>query len=612
MGGHHSANLTPDVNFLVVGDRATEKYEFVVGRRPDVTLLQPKVVGDMFARWQAGEDLDVTAELERGAMKVFDGMVINITNMRHEERDAMIPTLESHGAKYVKDLRRSCTHLITPVPAGDKYKYANLWSIATVVPQWVFHSLKRGAALPDRFYRTGMPEDEIGKGAIAEDVRPAAGAAAGAAGDKQVESRDNAKLVMRKRRAQTGGSDLFDSILGDTRPAKRQGLDQDDAAWQDVRREVAGPDTTTTAGSTAASTTTEGMFSGMVFDFQGFSAAQLKTLEAVVASHGGQLKRDTVRQATTLVLYSLMDPKLRPKRVPRDTVVLTEWALERSLHKKKLVFDEWGEFVVNRDLPALRGLSVSISGYSGVELLQLERLIEMLGARYQPVFVATHDLLIATPGSQKFEYAKKWGIPVVNERWLWETAHRGSPLPLDSPDYVTDGLHAPGRILRANQKALDQKSEEATVPPPAVPSSREPRQAESDAEPLDKGSRPNGETTGSETDAGGSTDQSRSDDARRSSRDRRLVGKATVSKLTMAFDRPSTHALDHPTEEPIAASQVSYVDVETQHHRQKLLEVLGEPSLSVTAPHQDQMTPAVDIVKDHTSNRASRKLRAKR
>jgi DNA replication regulator DPB11 len=566
-----------------------------VKNRPDIVLLRPQFISQLFAKWQKGDDFDLGEELEMGKVKVFEGMVINITNMRQEERSAMIPSIESHGGKYVKDLSRSCTHLITPIQSGEKYKYATLWSTPTVVPAWVFHSLKRGAALPERYYKTGLPDHEIGKGAVAEPF------VAAAAATKPKESRDAAKPVLRKRR-QPSGPDIFDTVLGDTsRPAaKKQATDREEEAWQDSRRVIdddsnAEPRVVRQQEPTAV----HGMFSDKIFEFEGFDASQVKTLEAVVVSHGGQLKQHTVKPANALVIYSHMDPKLKRKKVPKGMTVVTEWAIERSLHKKKLTLDFWGEFIVHRNVPGFQDVSISISGFSGVELLHLERLVEMLGARYQPVFVPAHDLLISTPGAQKFQYAKDWGIPIVNEQWLWECARRGTVVPLDSPEYVIDGLHQAGRVLA---------KEHRRIPPPAA---------------LTNGSR----NTRSETDneaeelEAHSANQSENSSGfvelrRPPSRDRRLVGKATVSKLTIAYHKAPLGAVQGADDAP-ATSQVSYVDVESQQ-KQKLLEVLGEPSLSVTAGYDDnKMTPAVDIVRNHSTNdeataRSNRRLRAKR
>ena len=77
----------------------------------------------------------------------------------------------------------------------------------------------------------------------------------------------------------------------------------------------------------------------------------------------------------------------------------------------------------------LNNIAISITGFSGLDLLHIERLIVVLGAQYYSSLTRKRSLLL-TPdrnvNGQKIIKAKDWDIPVVNVGWLWEVISRGS------------------------------------------------------------------------------------------------------------------------------------------------------------------------------------------
>jgi twin BRCT domain/BRCA1 C Terminus (BRCT) domain len=77
----------------------------------------------------------------------------------------------------------------------------------------------------------------------------------------------------------------------------------------------------------------------------------------------------------------------------------------------------------------LNNIAISITGFSGPDLLHIERLITLLGAQYFNNLTRKRSLLL-TPDrnvkGQKTIKAKDWGIPVVSLGWLWEVISRGS------------------------------------------------------------------------------------------------------------------------------------------------------------------------------------------
>jgi twin BRCT domain/BRCA1 C Terminus (BRCT) domain len=84
---------------------------------------------------------------------------------------------------------------------------------------------------------------------------------------------------------------------------------------------------------------------------------------------------------------------------------------------------------IHRLIVDLNNIAISITGFSGPDLLHIERLITLLGAQYYSNLTRKRSLLLTPDHSvkgQKMTKAKDWGIPVVSVGWLWEVISRGS------------------------------------------------------------------------------------------------------------------------------------------------------------------------------------------
>jgi DNA replication regulator DPB11 len=77
----------------------------------------------------------------------------------------------------------------------------------------------------------------------------------------------------------------------------------------------------------------------------------------------------------------------------------------------------------------MNNIAISITGFSGPDLLHIERLIALLGAHYYSNLTRKRSLLL-TPDhmvkGQKMVKANEWEVPVVSVGWLWEVISRGS------------------------------------------------------------------------------------------------------------------------------------------------------------------------------------------
>lgn len=602
MGGQHRTDLMSDVTFLIVGSRDTPKYEFAVKHRADMTFLRPSFILELGERWKSGEDFDITEEIERGKLQVFENLIVSCTNIQPEpDRKIFIDIVQSQGGTYSPDLTRQVTHLVSPSSTGRKYIYAKKWGIAIVDPLWVTKSVERGAALDTQYFSLDLPQDLRGKAAFVEPVEIKRAPVIKL-------TTATAKPVLKKKSGK-----VWDSIL--------QGIEKSDippsrdsvSAWADEKRYDNSldlepmEDHSRTSGNDTAK---PGLFSGYTFVYYGFSDKQITMLTNAVTSHGGSLKPwsnycTPDDSCTKYLVYSEMDPKELPGKLSSSASVITEWAIERSLYKKRTILDDnWCHFLPHHHLHDLHGIDISISGFSGIELLHLEKLIKILGATYQPVIIPQRDLLIATKGAQKFKFAMKYGIPIVNEKWLFECAKLGRAVGLTSPEWVMDGKEAPDRVLKSPvglrrrpdagnpKRTNDSISGGSSILPNPIMDMLS--SASSELEDRKRG-QPDVLLD--------SMDEPR--------KERRLVGRAAISKVDKistvgglirrmaTAESGSTSSIDKPDAGDGGDDvMVSYVDAETQKQRKKVLAVLGEYSATpLPMPQDDVMSPAVDLVR---------------
>lgn len=94
--------------------------------------------------------------------------------------------------------------------------------------------------------------------------------------------------------------------------------------------------------------------------------------------------------------------------------------------------DHFRDLVPHQDAGTLilgmNNIAISITGFSGLDLPHVEKLISLIGAQYYVNLTRKRSLLL-TPDVQikgpKTIRAREWGIPVVNVNWLWEVLSRG-------------------------------------------------------------------------------------------------------------------------------------------------------------------------------------------
>ncbi|SPQ26196.1 f3edb62b-1c02-4f66-b404-bc8eec9aa42f [Thermothielavioides terrestris] len=507
LGGQHKYDLTPDCTHLIVGDYNTAKYRHVAKERPDVRAMAAGWVEAVRDLWVQDAEIDFLA-LERewqlrpfetgGCEPAPDGSKLQrrrllccMTGFEDpDERQQIIDKIEANGGLYTGDLTKRVTHLIVHKPEGRKYQAAKNWGVTTVSVEWVHDSVERGLILDEKLYDPVLPREERGVGAWNKQKarisslgkRLRAHNAAGEEGQRKL--RKTASMKLNSQR-----DNLWGDILG-----KPQASGPTPAAvTQQASTKVAVPPAERTSQPTqpsgAKSLETQdskhssfgvsghnGVFASCCFYIHGFSPAKTEILVNVVASLGGLVCHSLDEVVSTsgaqlahrfLIVPQTSAADTHP-RVPENVHVITEFYIERCMHKK--YFFDPTQHIIGRPFPVFpisgfETLSICTAGFTGVDLNQADKSIRQLGAKYEERFTPNASILVCTSLSavrkQKLELALAWKVPVVRADWLWECISTGYMVPIAGflfPE-LKQKLEGPKLQTQGSEK---QKSKDST------------------------------------------------------------------------------------------------------------------------------------------------------
>lgn len=463
MGGEYSNHLMSDLNYLVVGDRNTDKFRFAVRERGDVLFVSPGAVSALHERWLLGETVTLQ-DLRNHLLPVFDQLTVCISRVSDKQHVARL--IERHGGKVTDLLTVGNLCVVTSSASGKRYEKALEWDIPVVDPQWVEDLVERGAALDMGFYGVGTP-NKTDACLVWSEV---------SGHKRQLEPR---RVHKRFKKA----ADVWDEVMGGKRDevmgvTRNEGTEaRQDEATGELPGETKAAREPTRAVETkpADSPQNPPLFANRLFSLHGFTPSQTSILETAIRSHAGTLVAACGDVFPAYLLLPLGFPyKTLPKEMrswvaravaagsPVD--IVTEWFVERSLHYQQLRLDRWGMPLRHLNLPASSPgfptqFRVAVSGFTGVELLHMLKLVERLGIQFCDTLTKDRECLVVNVGviplvlqtapkllayrfpevvtcatapllrvlvRNKIQAAKRWHIPIVLPAFLWEMAETGS------------------------------------------------------------------------------------------------------------------------------------------------------------------------------------------
>jgi DNA replication regulator DPB11 len=454
MGATHKLDLTGEVTHLIVGDLDTPKYKYVAKERPDIVVLDPKWIDAVREVWMDGGEVDVEGLEKKHRYPTLAGLKICITGITDQaRRNELSSTVEHEGAEYHGDLTKQVTHLLVAAPEGAKYKAAKDWRIHTVSLKWLEDSVQRGMALDPRYYDPTMSYEEQGKGAYRKESGPRTTLGKRVRTEERPSAgNENGKRKLRRhasRRLEDHSQDVWQDISAvdiSTTVAAPSETDQWTVGEEDSQLSLGrpGPRPQVRKSFNAQEVRTaeepdsrlQGVFSGWRVTMQGFAKDKAERLVQYLEPNGAHViqrlqdleapEADEYPWKLCLIVpHAQPSPDMHIDPAPSGVVTATEWWVERCLLYKQALdpeIDVLSQPLWNLNILGFSKLTVSTTGFSGVDYRQVAEAVKLSGATYQEQLNSTISILVSgssTVKKEKAYYAAKHHIPVVTADWLW-------------------------------------------------------------------------------------------------------------------------------------------------------------------------------------------------
>ncbi|KAH9826574.1 twin BRCT domain [Teratosphaeria destructans] len=457
LGAEHKLDLTSDVTHLIVGRTTTAKYRYVAKERPDIKVVQQEWIEAVRQSWMEGGEVDVAGLEEQHKLPVFHNLRICVTGFQDQaQREVISRTVQEQGAKYDADLTKAVTHLIAAAPEGAKYNAAKQWNIHVVSLQWFWDGLKRGMALEESLYDPLTPTEQQGRGAFRTEVRPRVCLGKRTRED-EVQSLDQRGQRKLRRTASTRLNSQSQDLWQDMSARDTTITPRESDQWQET---TGGPEQSarpcrqqvqirqSDAFKPEPHEPREGLFSGRYILIRGFPREKARRLQDYLVPNGASIVEsatalDTAsedaffRSRYLLVPHAAIDGSVERSDLPPGTELVTEWWVERCIQHK--TFLDPADDVLSRPLwdakiADFAGVSISTTGFQGVNLRQTAEAVKLMGAKYDEHLVPSTSVLVSASDNVKKEkafYASKHNIPVVSAEWFWQCLKQNKRFPYD-------------------------------------------------------------------------------------------------------------------------------------------------------------------------------------
>uniref|UniRef100_A0A665TAW0 BRCT domain-containing protein n=2 Tax=Echeneis naucrates TaxID=173247 RepID=A0A665TAW0_ECHNA len=222
--------------------------------------------------------------------------------------------------------------------------------------------------------------------------------------------------------------------------------------------------------STMHESSEAGLFAGKCFLLVGFGSEAEDQLSLLVTEHGGRILTGRVRVVADYAVVPLLGCSVE---ATVDEVVTDTW-LAMCVEKECVLQLSSNPLftpvpVMEGRLP-LKDCVLSVSQFTGAERESLVELAKHLGANVQDYFVrlanqkkgmlASTHLVLQSPEGTKYQAAKKWGLPAVTMRWIFESALAGKKM--EEERFLVDLPPSPDR----DEESFVGVSQKPTMPPP--------------------------------------------------------------------------------------------------------------------------------------------------
>ncbi|KAK6198645.1 DNA polymerase II complex component [Scheffersomyces amazonensis] len=511
LGGSHCADLMSDVNYLIVGDKNTPKYKFCIENRADIKFLLPSAISELYKKWIDGERHLSSNDIASYKFPVFHGLNICISrislsdsqihNLFNEKSfrykylsqygsiisngEELISLINKYGGQATESLRLTNTCIISTELQGRRYSKALEWNKPILHPIYIIDCILRGAPImPDYYLMSSDGLDSTFEGASRVWKEVIAQSNKVLTGFKPlptiVHDSNAPKPLKVKKNTQIWNSIMnHTKSLHSTRTKRDTAWDQEDETEEEDdhhhHQHNNDEDEVNGANKLSEYQSKDTLFLGFNFLLVGFNGNQSPQLIKVIENHGGETTNDSYDESISHIILpssigstqSIQMLKILPKDIKTkinngDIKIVTEWFLERSIFYKSITMDRWGQPLKGL-VKATKKFKVCMTGFTGIELLHIEKLINYLGFEFCDSLTNDKELLIIninlfknslsknSPSLFKYKYhdvidcptyqiptqntsssvsiissknkinaAKNWQIPIVSIAYIWE------------------------------------------------------------------------------------------------------------------------------------------------------------------------------------------------
>lgn len=200
---------------------------------------------------------------------------------------------------------------------------------------------------------------------------------------------------------------------------------------------------------------------GLVITFSGIQDHEVKKRLAVMVRHmAGCVSSEFHDGVTHLVTVRVGSPKYRAAMEYQVPLMSTDWVEEvfRVSSLENSVTGTESRFSSLR-CKAMTGLVVSVTQLTREDRMLVGRSVEQHGGTYCPTLEqGTPGLVLvaAAPEGPKYEAARKWGVPCVSTRWLFDSTDEG--VCLDFGQYRLEGGETVSGIRGHDTSSLESSS----------------------------------------------------------------------------------------------------------------------------------------------------------
>lgn len=442
MGGEYRHKMSSEVGFLIVGRRFTDKYNFAVCN--NIALLAPQRVFEVYEKWVSGEKIDPSVALSALVLRPLEGLLVCTSGLDAVQKLAAKEIVEAAGGVYSRYLTAQCSVVVSPVDSGKKVVGARLWNIPVVHVEWLQHSIKFGQAIDPSRYAIENPDaprtppersNDSSDSATKQDTESNNETEINSTKAGSKDTTGNFGSISSTNRDENGATSRSASVVGTNPDGSRSLTIKRKRHSADLfsRKDRAPSVTPAAPVLSPVKKRNKALFENISFNLYRFTNKQVSILTKTINSHGGTVS-DTDFDYIIVSSVSPQHPELSINN--KNAKIITEWALERSLHYRKTMLDDmWSRPVWIQPVKNSKNMRVSVSGFQGIELRHVVELIKLLGCVYMDTFTAERDVLVVqSTECRKAPYAIKWKVPMAHMNWLWDCASAGEMISVHADD----------------------------------------------------------------------------------------------------------------------------------------------------------------------------------